>query len=121
MINPISEINIIVTTITANSGNILFNYFLQECITPGSRAGLEPRSGGKSVAVQPIVKACQASTEDVAGHVQQPEPGNHQASLGKRWKEGTYEGEPFGYLAATRLAKLSVMRQANWPTFQIPQ
>ena len=25
-------------------------------ITPGSRAGLEPRSGGKSVAVQPIVK-----------------------------------------------------------------
>ena len=29
MINPISEINIIVTTITANSGNILFNYFLQ--------------------------------------------------------------------------------------------
>lgn len=26
-------------------------------ITPGSHAGLEPRSGGKSVAVQPIVKA----------------------------------------------------------------
>jgi hypothetical protein len=24
-------------------------------LTPGSRAGLEPRSGGKSVAVQPIV------------------------------------------------------------------
>src|SRR5690554_155734 len=27
----------------------------QKCITSGSRAGLEPRSGGKSVAVQPIV------------------------------------------------------------------
>ena len=27
-------------------------------ITPGSRAGLEPRSGRKSVAVQPIVKDC---------------------------------------------------------------
>ncbi|WP_372972489.1 hypothetical protein, partial [Marinobacter sp.] len=26
-------------------------------LTPGSRAGLEPRSGGKSVAVQPIVKS----------------------------------------------------------------
>src|SRR5690606_40476822 len=26
------------------------------CLTPGSRVGLEPRSGGKPVAVQPIVK-----------------------------------------------------------------
>ena len=31
-------------------------FFLQ----PGSRAGLEPRSGGKSVAVKPIVRASQA-------------------------------------------------------------
>jgi hypothetical protein len=26
------------------------------CITPGSRAGFEPQSGGKSVAVKPIVR-----------------------------------------------------------------
>lgn len=52
--------------------------------TPGSRAGLEPRSGGKSVAVQTIVKACQASIADVAGHGQLQEPENHQTSLGKR-------------------------------------
>ena len=38
--------------------------------TPGSRVGLDPRSGGKSVAVQPIVKAYQASNMGVAGHGQ---------------------------------------------------
>ncbi len=31
-------------------------FISQERLTPGSRAGLEARSGGKSVAVQPIVR-----------------------------------------------------------------
>ncbi|MFC3680570.1 hypothetical protein [Bacterioplanoides pacificum] len=88
--------------------------------TPGSRAGLEPRNGGKSVAVQPIAKAYQASTADVAGHGQQPELENHQASLGKRWIAEICEGALYEYLAATQLARLLVSRQLNWPRPQIP-
>jgi len=34
---------------------LFFGWFGVQAITPGSRAGLEPRSGGKTVAVQPIV------------------------------------------------------------------
>tara|TARA_R110001599_G_scaffold262510_3_gene463049 strand:- start:1034 stop:1303 length:270 start_codon:yes stop_codon:yes gene_type:complete len=86
---------------------------------PGLRAGLKPRSGGKLVAVQPVVKACQASTEDVAGHGQQPEPDNHQASLGKRWIAGICEGGLYEDLAATQLARLLVTHQVNWLGLQI--
>jgi hypothetical protein len=50
----------------------------------GSRAGLELRSSGKPDALQPIVKACQASIADVAVHVQQPELGNRSTALGKQ-------------------------------------
>jgi hypothetical protein len=89
-------------------------------LTRSFATGLEPRSGGKSVPVQPIVKACQASTADVADHGQQPELENHQASLGKRWIAEICEGALYEYLAATQLARLLVTRQLNWPGPQIP-
>jgi len=43
-------------------------------ITPGSRAGLEPRSGGKSVAVQPIVKSFDVRYPDHDQHPVQEQP-----------------------------------------------
>lgn len=92
----------------------------QQGLTSGSRAGLEPRSGGKTVAVQPIVKACQASTADVAGHGQPPELENRQVSLGKRWIAEICEGALYEYLAATQLARLLVTRQLNSPGPKIP-
>jgi len=72
---------------------------------------LELHSCGKAVAVQPIVKAWQASTADVAGHGQPPEFENHQVSLGKGWIAETCEEALYEYLAATRLARLLVTRQ----------
>lgn len=50
-------------------------------LTLGSRAGLKLRSGGKTFAVQPIVKACRASNTDVGDHGQQPEPGKRPIFL----------------------------------------
>jgi hypothetical protein len=43
-------------------------------ITPGSRAGLEPRSGGKSVAVQPIVKSFSVRYPEQEQHPVQEQP-----------------------------------------------
>src|SRR5690554_7197456 len=74
----------------------------------------------KRRAVQPIVKAYQASTADVADHEQQPEFESHQVSLGKRWIAETREGALYEYLAATRPASLSVSRQSNWLRPQTP-
>jgi hypothetical protein len=57
-------------------------------------------------AVQPIVKACPASTRGAAGHVQQPEPGNHLAVLYKLWISEIGEGELCEYLVLVRPANL---------------
>ena len=65
------------------SGYNIYSCNFMSQITPGSRAGLEPRSGGKAVAVQPFVKACQANTAGVAGHGPQPILESHQSFLGK--------------------------------------
>ena len=65
------------------SGYNIYSCNFMSQITPGSRAGLEPRSGGKAVAVQPFVKACQANTAGVAGHGPQPILESHQFFLGK--------------------------------------
>ena len=71
-------------------------------------------------AAQPIFKACQASIAVVADDGQPPELENHQVSLGKRWIAEIYEGALYEYLAATRLARLLVIRQLRWPGPQIP-
>ncbi|MCL1488210.1 MAG: hypothetical protein MH186_10150 [Marinobacter sp.] len=56
--------------------------------------------------MQPIVKACQANTADVAGHGPQPILESHQTFLGKRWIAEIGEGALYEYLAATQLARL---------------
>lgn len=74
----------------------------------------------RTVAVQPIVTACQASTAAAAGCGQQPEPETRPDFPGKRWIAEIFSGELCEYLVPVRPASLLVTRQSIRPGSQTP-
>lgn len=74
----------------------------------------------RTVAVQPIVTACQASTAAAAGCGQQPEPETRPDFPGKRWIAEIFAGELCEYLVPVRPASLLVTRQSIRPGSQTP-